>query len=251
MSRRIWILAGAGGLLVAAVLGALLLGRNDRPAEATVALDLPAAGETRADYLSDGTPVWVARHNDGSVDVFSAFSTHLRVEAPRLTWWCPTSRSFEDPFSVSAWNEDGVKLGGPAPYDLSGWSATMEAGKVLLGDRTSGPVGGVGSSRIECRVGDPVTVHGFEGWRRWDSPREAIAGKPEGWILLAGGMVTQNDGTLAICSLAGCEDSATVGGIGPPLASLSSSGYADRLFIARVHNGQLTDLTRILTPPGT
>ncbi len=247
-----WILAGAVGLfLAAAVIGALLVGGIGRPAAPTVALDLPAGGETRADYLPDGTPVWVVRHDDGSIDVFSAFSTHLRVEAPKLTWWCPTSRSFEDPFSVSAWNEDGVKLGGPAPYDLSGWSATVKAGKALLGDRTSGPVGGVGSAQIGCRVGDPVTVHRFEGWRRWDSPRAALAERPEGWILLAGGLVIQNDGTLAICSPAGCEDSATVDNVGPPLVSLSGTGYADQLFIARVRNGRLTDLTRILTPDGT
>jgi hypothetical protein len=63
--------------------------------------------------------------------------------------------------------------------------------------------------------------------------------------------VRQNDETVAICSLTGCEDSVTLDGVGPLRASLSRfDGLPDQLFIAKVRNGRLTDLTRVVVLNG-
>jgi hypothetical protein len=249
MRARKWILAGAAGLLIAiAVIGALVVGRRfAEPAKAPVALALPRAGETRADYLPDGTPVWVVGHQDGSVDVFSAFSTHPTFGVQNLTWWCPASRAIEDPFSGSGWTEYGVKVAGPAPSDLARWSTAVHGDKVLVGDLTSGAPARLATGQQQCTADDDVTVHSFDDWRRWDSPRRAIASEPGGWILLAGALAPENDASVAICSLTGCEDSAIPDGVGPLRTSLRQfDGLPDQLFIVKVRGGRLTELTRVV-----
>jgi len=253
MGARKWILAAAAGLAIAIVVaGALLVGRFAEPAKAPVALALPQPGETRADYLPDGTPVWVVGHQDGSVDVLSASSTHPTFGVQQLTWWCPASRAIEDPFSESAWTEYGVKVAGPAPSDLAHWSTAVHGDKVLLGDLGSGAPARLATGRQQCTADDDVAVHAFEGWRRWESPRGAIAAEPEGWILIAGALVHQNDATVAVCSLTGCEDSAVPYGVGAGLpTSLSQfDGFPDQLFIVKVRGGRLTELTRVVVLSG-
>ena len=191
-------------------------------------------------------------HEDGSVDVLSAASTHPTFGVQQLTWWCPASRAIEDPFSQSAWTEYGVKVAGPAPSDLAHWSTAAHGDKVLIGDQASGaPARVATTARQPCTADEDVTVHTFDGWRRWDSPRGAIAAEPEGWILLAGALVHQSDATVAVCSLTGCEDSAIPYGVGPLRTSLSEfDGFPDQLFIVKVRGGRLTELTRVVVLSG-
>lgn len=98
-----------------------------------------------------------------------------------------------------------------------------------------------------CIAADHVIVHRFEGWRRWDSPREAIAAHPTNWILIAGSLVARNDGSVRLCSFSGCEDSAVLGGVSPlPSGGAASGPQPDELFIVRVRDGRLEGLTRIV-----
>jgi hypothetical protein len=254
MGRRKWIVAGVVGLVLGfVVLGGLMLLARHEPAKTVAALDLPRPGEARAEYLPDGTPVWVIGHRDGSVDVFSALSTHVPAGVFKLTWWCPKSRAVEDPFDGSSWNEYGVKTTGPAPYDLSRWSTAVHGDKVLLGDEKSGPPGRLGTSEAEsCHAADDVTLHTFDGWRRWTSPRDAIAARPAGWILLAGVLVSQNDGRVAICSDSGCDDAAILDGIGPMRSKVGAfDDLPADLFIVTVRDGLLKGLTRVIVLNGT
>lgn len=247
--RRIWIVVGAAGLvLVATVIGALLVGRIGQPAAAIAALDLPARGAVRADYLPDGTPVWVVRHENGNVDLLSAFSTHVPYGVMKLTVWCSTSRRVEDPFQGAEWNEYGQKIAGPAPLNLAGWLTRIEGNKVSVVGGQSEPVAAaVATAEIEGCTADHTIVHRFEGWRRWDSPREAMAAQPTGWILIAGSLVTRSDGSVLICAFTGCEDSAVLGGVGPlPSDRAAAEPWPDDLFIVRVRDGRLEGLTRII-----
>jgi hypothetical protein len=61
-------------------------------------VDLPAVNEARGAMLADGWPVWVVRHGDGSVTVFSAVAARARSGATlfdvdrALVRWQPRTR---------------------------------------------------------------------------------------------------------------------------------------------------------------
>jgi hypothetical protein len=244
MRRRHWIILLGSLVLATLVIGGLMIVR--RPP--SVALDLPRAGEARADYLPDGSPVWVIGHEDGSVDVFSAISTHVTSGLAKLTWWCPRSRTLEDPFQQSAWSELGVKTSGPAPYDLTRWTTTVQGNTLLLGEEKTGARsgGGVPLDR-PCTAADDVTFHTFEGWHLWNSPSELIAAHPDGWALLAGGLASPTDGSVMICSVGGCGDAVVLGGVG---RGAMLERFPDELFIVKVRDGKLADPTRVIAPEG-
>jgi hypothetical protein len=242
MRRRRWIILLGGLLLAAAIVSGRLIIRRAPP----VALDLPHAGEARADYLPDGSPVWVIGHEDGSVDVFSAISTHVASGLAKLTWWCPKSRSLEDPFHGSTWSEFGVKTAGPAPNDLTRWTTIVEGAKVMLGDeKTGGPSGGGVPVGKPCGATDAVAFHTFKDWHLWNSPSELIAAHPDGWALLAGGLASPSDGSVVICSVGGCGDAVVLDGVG---RGAMLQRFPDELFIVKVRDEKLTDPTRVIVP---
>jgi hypothetical protein len=244
MRRRQWILLAGGLALASLVVGGLMIVRRAPP----VTLDIPRAGEARADYLPDGSPVWVIGHEDGSVDVFSAISTHVASGLAKLTWWCPKSRSLEDPFHGSIWSEFGVKTYGPAPYDLTRWTATVQGAKVLLGDEKTGvrSGGGVPQER-PCTTADDVTFHTFKDWHEWNSPSELLAAHPDGWALLAGGLASPSDGSVMMCSVGGCDDAVVLDGVG---RGAMLGRFPDELFILKVRDGKITNPTRVIVPEG-
>lgn len=242
MRRRPWMILLGGLVLATLVVGGLVLVRRAPP----VALDLPRAGEARPDYLPDGSPVWVIGHEDGSVDVFSAISTHMASGLAKLTRWCPKSRSLEDPFHGSTWSEFGVKTDGPAPNDLARWTTTVQGAKVLLGDEKTGAPSGGGVPVVRpCTAADDVTFHTFKDWHLWNSPSELIAAHPDGWALLAGGLASPSDGSVMICSVGGCGDAVVLAGVG---RGAMLQRFADELFIVKVRDGKLTDPTRVIVP---
>jgi hypothetical protein len=63
-------------------------------------LDVPPIGDTRGATLADGWPVWIVRHADGTLDVFSAVVHRERSGATlfdgdrALVRWLPDARRF-------------------------------------------------------------------------------------------------------------------------------------------------------------
>lgn len=117
----------------------------DAPQPTAAVLDLPAVGEASAEWLEDGTPVFVARHDDGQVTVVQALSTHQLWGLDKMIGWCPSSRTFDDVQHGSQWNERGTYIGGPAPTGLVTYDATVRGDAVHVGQhraphpRSAGP----------------------------------------------------------------------------------------------------------------
>jgi hypothetical protein len=78
----------------------------------------PAPGEAAAGFLEDGTPVLAVAHPDGRVTAVEAISPHQAWGIKSLLGWCPSSRTFDDPFHGSKFDEYGHYLLGPAPTGL-------------------------------------------------------------------------------------------------------------------------------------
>lgn len=126
--RAPWVAAAAAVFVAASVGTALVLagapdGGQDTVvglaggAEATV-LPPPGEGEAVPELLSDGTPVWVVGHDDGTVSVLDAVSGHRPYGIGNLVAWCDESRGFQDPRYGSMFDERGRRRGGPAAVGL-------------------------------------------------------------------------------------------------------------------------------------
>jgi hypothetical protein len=123
-ARRVAIAAAL--VIIVALVGVWVVQRDDsRTAVSTapgsvnsVTVPLPARGQARAVALSDGSPAWLVRHNDGSVSAVSAVSTHAPAGLRQLVGWCAAGRNFEDGMYGSTFDERGIRIGGPAPHSL-------------------------------------------------------------------------------------------------------------------------------------
>jgi hypothetical protein len=197
-----WVGAGIviALLVVLGVVIASGLLRRGEPAEA-ITLQRPGRGEVRPDYLPDGTPVWVSGHDDGTVDVLSGFDTHTPLNLGKLNWWCPKARALENPAHGSTWDEYGAKIFGPAPSGLTSWELSLEGSSVILRAlRPARPsdapfVGPPPEERGRCiPPEDEVVYHTFDGWQVWESPTQAVASAPAGWILLSAGLAVDPAG---------------------------------------------------------
>lgn len=123
-------------------------------------LPLPPAGSVAADYLPDGTPVWVVAYDDGTAGVFEATSTHRAYGLAWAVGWCEEKDAFIDYWGASRWDKHGRYVGGPAPSDLTSYEiVVIEEGSVAVDGRMvaprrtyvgTGPLGGV------CTEGDPT-----------------------------------------------------------------------------------------------
>jgi hypothetical protein len=229
-----------------------------RDAFIDVGLSRPAPGEARADYLPDGTPVWVMGHDDGTVSVLSGFDTHTPLNLNKLNWWCTTADGLENPAHGSKWDEYGAKIGGPAPTGLPSWDVRLDGNTVLLGDLHAGPavgapfVGPPEPDRDWCvPPGNRVIRHTFDGWPVWDSPTEAVAAAPDGWILVNGRLVIADIGAVQMCALSGCDDAVAATGIGIPSPEVAALGdpFGSTRWLARVRDGALVNITQLAFDP--
>jgi hypothetical protein len=253
LGLSVLVLAGIG-LVAAVVVGVTALLHDEEPA-ALETVRRPTPGEVRPDYLSDGTPVWVVGHEDGSVDVLSGFDTHRPSNIGKILWWCPSARAFENPEHGSKYDEFGLKIGGPAPTGLPAYEIMVSGSQVSVGDLQGAPPPDAPHSgpdeldRDWCTFPeDDVDFHTFDDWPTWESPTEAVAAAPEGWILLEGGLAVV-DGQVSLCALTGCDDAVEAAnvpesGLGATIGPL----FGER-FIARVRDGVLTNLTRVMPVP--
>jgi hypothetical protein len=253
--RRIGLVIGALvaiGLVIGGFVVAVGLFR-DEPPEAGAGLRRPNAGEVRPDELADGTPVWVVGHEDGSVDVLSGFDTHRPFNLGKVLWWCARGAAFENPEHGSTYDEYGLKIGGPAPTGLPAYEVRVVGSRVIVGPLGAAPPpdaphsGPSASDRDRCMgAGDGVVYHTFEGWQVWGSPTAAVEAAPEGWILLAGELALE-DGQVVVCARSGCDDSARATHVEPPAdPDMEFGPLIGERFIARVRDGALTDVTRVL-----
>jgi hypothetical protein len=250
MTPRRWAVA-AIILGIAAVAIALPLLRPGAP-RFTVAA--PAPGEARADYLADGTPIWVIGHADGDVSILSAFDTHVPAGVHKLTWWCPATRSMEEPRHGSTYDENGVKINGPAPAGLPGYDASRDGDRIVVGPAYAGPAPGTApTGRVQnrglCITGDPVIAHTFRGWPVWNSPAAALAGaNGSDWFLVRGRLEPHGDGTVDFCPPADCDEPVSVAGVQLVATDPLAESLAEtQTFLARARDGQIVDLTYIIS----
>ena len=257
MARIRWVIAG---VLAVAVIGVAFMAvtslLREEPGPLLGTVERPAPREVRPDYLDDGTPVWVIGLVDGSVRVLSGFDTHRPSNLGKVLWWCATAQAFEDPAHGSRYDPGGFNLGGPAPGALPEYETRVVGSTVEIGER--GPArphdtGFAGPEAVErdwCAVPDEsadVIYHTFEGWPVHESPTEAVASAPDGWILLAAELVVEHDVVL-VCALNDCTDAVLAAGIEPVIMEPQFSPLGGERFIARVRDGALVDVTRVLPP---
>ena len=256
--KRVYLGAGLVIGLALLAVGAMVVANLFREPDDSFSLQRPNAGQARADYLADGTPVWVIGHQDGSVDVLSGFDTHVPFNLGKMLWWCPSARALDNPNHGSRWDEYGVKLGGPAPAGLASWEVTVRSSRVFLGSPRPAPSldtppsGPEEFEREWCVApGDPVVVHTFEDWEVWDSPTEAVDAAPDRWILLAGELVADPaERRVRLCGVTGCDDSVVAANVDmpPPDMDPRVGPLGGSRFIARVRDGALVDVTRVVVP---
>ena len=111
---------------------------------------VPPRGQTSAVFLADGRPVFVVHHQDGTVSVVDAFSTHRAWGVEELNVWCPSTREFVEVAHEAHFDEYGTltPLSGPAGR---GGVATFAFSVV-----TSDAAGDPGSIRIG-QIQEPTT----------------------------------------------------------------------------------------------
>lgn len=115
-------------LAFALTLGLAALTTGDR---VTATLALPALGEVSAEWLDDGTPVFVVHHPDGAVSVLGAEHGYSTTGA--AVAWCPPAQRFIGVWTATRFTPDGDWLGGSAPRGLERFSAAIEDGRVSVG----------------------------------------------------------------------------------------------------------------------
>lgn len=244
-------LVGIGAVVAVFLLVTSLL--RDPTDEASETVRRPMRGEVRPDYLADGTPVWVVGHEDGTVSVLSGFDTHRPFNLGKILWWCPTAVAFDNPNHGAKYDEYGLRLGGPAPTGLPSYETRLAGSRVIVGALGEPPgmevkhTGPSEGDRDWCIFPDDAVVyHSFDGWRSWESPTAAVQAAPDGWILLAGPLWVR-DGEVVLCAAAGCEDAVAATNVETPDdPNMQFGPLGGERFIARVRDGALTDVTRVM-----
>ncbi len=112
----------------------------------------------------------------------------------------------------------------------------------------TGHSGPAESERVWCALpddGGAILFHTFEDWPLHESPTDAVASAPEGWILLAGEL-TVDGGDVVLCAIGDCTDAVIAVGVDANAQRGPSSPLNGERFIARVRDGALADVTRVL-----
>jgi hypothetical protein len=189
------------------------LGDRDRTLSGSEVLTVPARGETAAEFLPDGHPIFVVHHEAGTVSVVDAFSSHGAWGFEDLVVWCPTTRHFVEWAHEAHFDEYGVwHSAGPAPsglatydFEVVGRDANGDPASIRVGDEQE-PDPGRSASVTEpsrppfCPPEDSFVTHAIEPTAIYDSPAEAVARAPEGWIAVRGTLlVDDQDAFVQLC----------------------------------------------------
>lgn len=224
------------------------------PAAANTTLALPDGGGVRADYLADGTPVWVIGQDDGTVSVLTGFDAH-RTPLRNLLWWCETTEMLESPSLGWLYDEHGAKVFGAPLTGLAAYDVTVEGDVIRVGALNAPPGPDEPSDRPMPDEGErcfgpdaPVIYHTFDDWTVWDSPAEALAAAPDDWILLEGTLTVDGD-AVYLCALGDCADRALAAGIPAATEDEIALGHlGGQRFLAHVRDGALANVTRVIHP---
>jgi hypothetical protein len=227
-------------------------------------LDVPPLGGAVAAYLADGRPVFVVHHEDGTVGVVDAFSTHVTFGIGKLVGWCPSSRTFEDPFHGSKWDEFGDYALGPAPTGLVTYEISVVSGLQnhvhVDGPIPSHPRGFLthpfqpaGSfCRSTSLMVLPDVLRDASS-----SPAEVVAAAPTGWVAVRGILLATAGQPARFCAAVAdgaCLDAAPVSGVDITglVSTLRGPGTTVTTvgpWIAQVRAGAFVHLTRVPRAP--
>ena len=191
-------------------------------------IQVPPRGQTSAMFLEDGRPVFVVRHEDGTVSVVDAFSSHRAWGVEDMTVWCPTTREFVELAHEARFDEFGGFAAPPAPGGLVTWGF-----RILQRDAAGDPMtirvtemlaasGGGGNSDTDrapfCPAGNTsqpgltevtgaysgdsgmVLTHRIIRDRVWGTPQELLAAAPSGWSAVRATMHVDDDGFVQLCA---------------------------------------------------
>ncbi len=221
-------------------LAALLVWRLLPAGETTVrslagpdVLAVPPRGEVAPAFLPDGRPVFVVNHEDGSVSVIDAFSSHRPFGLLDTVAWCPSTSEFVEMAHEARFDEFGTwTSAGPAPSGLATFDFEVVE-RDANGNPTAIRVGAVrdpspGGSAHEtdpstypdfCPVGDEgaapgtrIVVSGNTGQAGrvlthtiprddvWPTPAGVVAAAPDGWVAVDGQLLVARDGFVQLCA---------------------------------------------------
>lgn len=242
-------------------------GSADRTLAGPDVLAVPARGEVAPEFLPDGRPIFVVHHEDGTLSVVDAFSSHRAWGFEELVVWCPSTRHFVEWAHEAHFDEYGrYHSAGPAPAGLATFTFEVVE-RDEAGDPTSIRVGAMqepdpGRSPPEtepsrppfCPPDDRFVAHTIDGSRIFDTPAGAVAAEPDGWIAVRGTLlVSREDAFVQLCAeVRGdrCEGGAIVRGIDGVgllvnvLRPYPGTGYEEpTLWLVRVRDGVIDDPT--------
>jgi hypothetical protein len=257
-----WAVA-VGVFLAATVLLVVVFGlwrSGVQPISGSGVLEVPPVGGVVAANLPDGRPVFVVHHEDGTVSVVDAFSTHVAYGIGKLVGWCSSSRTFEDPFHGSKWDEFGDYALGPAPTGLVTYQFS-----VLPGDQNQVQVDGAIPSHPRgfltqpfqpaspfCQSTSQMVLPDVLR-EASSSPADVVAAAPAGWVGLRGVLLATAGRPAQLCAAVAdgvCADAAPVPsvdvtGLISALRGPRSSVRIEGPWIAQVRAGVLMHPTRV------
>lgn len=245
---------------------ALDLVRTDRTLSGSNVVTVPPRGEAKPAFLSDGHPIFVVHHEDGTVTVVDAFSTHRAFGFEEIVVWCPTTRHLVEWAHEAHWDEYGRwHSAGPAPSGLptyafdviardpNGDPATIRIGEAQEPDPGRSAAVTDPSRPPFCPPDGSYVTHTIDPSDIYGSPEAAVAAAPAGWVAVRGTLhVDDRDAFTQLC--AEVTDGACVDGV--PVRGLDTvrflleiirkypgqTGYEEpQVWLVRVRDGVIDD----------
>lgn len=242
VSRRTRI-AVAVVLLAAGVLTVATRG-NEPAVVHSSTVRVPSRGAS-AEFLGDGSPVWVVRHNDGSVSVLGAVS-RLVGGVGFLAEWCERSSGFEDLHGV-VFDEYGTYASGPGQAGLVVYDfiaagpdklrVTRDVGRTPRGEKKATRAGTATCEGRSGELPEGTTWHDAS-----DVPTASARESANGEFRRFRGNLVSYDGAVRLCvpSRARCKWSLRVPGV---VSGRDSGTGGPGTFIGRPQPGPIvTDL---------
>lgn len=248
------------------------IGGSDRSLAGPEVFEVPVRGDVAPIFLSDGHPVFIVHHVDGTVSVVDAFSSHRAWGVEELNVWCPTTREFVERAHEAHFDEYGHwTSGGPAPSGVATFAFEIierdgagDPASIRIGAMGGPSPGGSAPVTDPSRppfcppvdgVSNPIVEHSIDDSNVFDTPADAVAAAPEGWFAVRGTLYVASDGFVQLCAEVHderCSDGAIVRGIDRlglmfnVLQPYPGSGYeTNRLWLAQVQDGVLTHITGV------